>query len=47
VTAAVVGARSPGEIGEDVGYLAIAVPDSVFDELADEGLIPAVAGGKQ
>ncbi len=47
VTAAVVGARSPGEIGEDVGYLGIAVPDSVFDELADEGLIPAVAGGVQ
>jgi D-threo-aldose 1-dehydrogenase len=44
VTAAVIGARSPAEIGEDVGYLGITVPDSVFDELEDCGLI-ARAGG--
>jgi D-threo-aldose 1-dehydrogenase len=47
VTAAVVGARSPAEISEDVCYLGIGVPDSVFDELADSGLIPAAAGGTQ
>jgi len=47
VTAAVVGARSPAEIGEDVRYLGIGVPDSVFGELADEGLIPGTAGGTQ
>ncbi len=47
VTAAVVGARSPAEIGEDVRYLGIDVPDAVFGELADCGLIPAVPGGRQ
>jgi len=41
VTAAVVGARSPGEIQADVGYLATQVPDELFDELAAEGLVPA------
>lgn len=40
VTAAVVGARSPGEITDDAGYLAAAVPGPLFDELAAEGLIP-------
>jgi D-threo-aldose 1-dehydrogenase len=39
VTAAVVGARSPGEIGTDVGYLAGQVPDALFEELAAEGLL--------
>jgi D-threo-aldose 1-dehydrogenase len=45
VTAAVIGARSPAEVAEDVRYLGIDVPDSVFGELADEGLIPAAAAG--
>ena len=45
VTAAVIGARSPAEIREDIGYLGITVPDSVFDELADCGLIAAHTGG--
>lgn len=45
VTAAVVGVRSPAEVGADVSCLDIEVPDSVFDELVDEGLIPADAGG--
>jgi D-threo-aldose 1-dehydrogenase len=40
VTAAVVGARSPREISDDAGYLAAAVPGTLFDELAAEGLIP-------
>jgi D-threo-aldose 1-dehydrogenase len=40
VTAAVVGARSPAEIAADAGYLAREVPDALFDELADDGLIP-------
>jgi D-threo-aldose 1-dehydrogenase len=40
VTAAVVGARSPGEITDDAGYLAAPVPATLFDELAAEGLIP-------
>jgi D-threo-aldose 1-dehydrogenase len=40
VTAAVVGARSPGEITDDAGYLAAAVPGRLFDELAAEGLTP-------
>ena len=40
VTAAVVGARSPGEITDDAGYLAAAVPGTLFDELTAEGLIP-------
>jgi D-threo-aldose 1-dehydrogenase len=43
VTAAVVGARSPAEVEEDAGYLAIAIPDSVFDELGTAGVIPAQA----
>ncbi len=43
VTAAVVGARSAGEIQADVGYLATQVPDELFDELAAEGLVPAAA----
>jgi hypothetical protein len=43
VTAAVVGARSPGEIQADVGYLATRVPDELFDELAAEGLVAAAA----
>jgi D-threo-aldose 1-dehydrogenase len=47
VTAAIVGARSPAEIGEDASYLGMQVPDSVFDELADSGLIPAAAAGTQ
>ena len=45
VTAAVIGARSPAEISEDVRYLGIEVPDSVFDELAGCGLIAAHARG--
>ena len=45
VTAAVVGARSPGEIEADAGYLACRVPDALFDELAAEGLIPDPAQG--
>ena len=40
VTAAVVGARSPSEVAEDVGYLSLSVPDSLFSELAAEGLLP-------
>jgi D-threo-aldose 1-dehydrogenase len=39
VSAAVVGARSPGEIDADAGYLADRVPDALFEELAAEGLI--------
>jgi D-threo-aldose 1-dehydrogenase len=45
VTAAVVGARSPGEIEADAGYLACRVPDALFDELAAEGLTPDPARG--
>lgn len=44
VTAVVVGARSAGEITEDVEYLATAVPGDLFPELAAEGLIPAAGG---
>jgi D-threo-aldose 1-dehydrogenase len=44
VTAAVVGARSPGEIIDDSGYLAAPVPGALFDELAAEGLLQQVAG---
>jgi D-threo-aldose 1-dehydrogenase len=47
VTAAVIGARSPAEIAEDVRYLGIEVPGSIFDELADSGLIPVHAGGRR
>jgi D-threo-aldose 1-dehydrogenase len=39
VTAAVVGARSPGEIAEDAGYLDLPFPAGLLDELAAEGLI--------
>jgi aryl-alcohol dehydrogenase-like predicted oxidoreductase len=46
VTAAVVGARSPGEIQADAGYLAAQVPDALFEELASEGLIPGAAAGE-
>jgi D-threo-aldose 1-dehydrogenase len=41
VCAAVVGARTPDEITEDVGYLATAVPEQLWAELARDGLIPA------
>jgi D-threo-aldose 1-dehydrogenase len=43
VTAAVVGARSAEEIRADAGYLAADVPDELFAELAEAGLIPAGA----
>jgi D-threo-aldose 1-dehydrogenase len=43
VTAAVVGARSPGEISSDAGYLATQVPEALFDELAADGLIQGAA----
>jgi D-threo-aldose 1-dehydrogenase len=44
VAAAVVGARTPAEIRQDVGYLAAAVPEQLWADLAREGLIPAGAG---
>jgi len=40
--AAVIGARSPAEITKDAGYLAAAVPDRLYKELARDGLIPAL-----
>ena len=43
VTAVVVGARTAAEVAEDVGYLAAAVPEELFGELAAEGLTPAAA----
>jgi D-threo-aldose 1-dehydrogenase len=49
VTAAVVGARLPGEIRDDAGYLSDSLPDAVFDELIGEliaeGLVTDPAGG--
>jgi D-threo-aldose 1-dehydrogenase len=47
VTAAVVGARSPGEVADDSGYLSAPVPGALFDELAAEGLLGQVAGGQR
>ena len=50
VTAVVVGARSAGEIMEDVSYLSADVPEDLFTELNEQGLIsapgaePGVAG---
>jgi D-threo-aldose 1-dehydrogenase len=44
VTAAVVGARSPGEVRDDAGYLAGHVPDTLFADLAAEGLIQLPPG---
>jgi D-threo-aldose 1-dehydrogenase len=41
VTAALIGARSPEEIREDLGFLTADVPDEVFARLAAEGLLPA------
>jgi len=41
VTAVVVGARTAAEVTEDVGYLAVDVPEELFGELAAEGLTPA------
>jgi D-threo-aldose 1-dehydrogenase len=41
VTAVVVGARSAGEITEDVSYLTADVPEDLFTELNEQGLIPA------
>jgi D-threo-aldose 1-dehydrogenase len=40
VTAVVVGARDAAEVIEDVGYLTMAVPAELFDELAAEHLMP-------
>jgi D-threo-aldose 1-dehydrogenase len=40
VTAVVAGARSADEITEDAAWLTAAVPDGLFPDLADEGLIP-------
>jgi D-threo-aldose 1-dehydrogenase len=49
VTAAVVGARSPGEIRDDAGYLSPSLPGRLFDELLDElaadGLVTGPPGG--
>jgi D-threo-aldose 1-dehydrogenase len=42
VTAVVVGARSAGEITEDVSYLTAAVPEDLFIELNELGLTPAL-----
>jgi D-threo-aldose 1-dehydrogenase len=50
VTAVVVGARSAGEITEDAGYMSAGVPEDLFTELNEQGLIappatpPGVAG---
>jgi D-threo-aldose 1-dehydrogenase len=40
VTAVVAGARNAAEVTEDVRWLTAAVPDGLFPELAEEGLIP-------
>jgi D-threo-aldose 1-dehydrogenase len=45
VTAALVGARTPGEITADAGYLSAQVPDALFRELAAAGLIPETDQG--
>lgn len=42
VTAVVVGARSPDEVTAAVDALAAPVPDGLWDDLTDRGLIPAV-----
>jgi len=39
VTAAVVGARTPGEMAEDAGYLGRPLPPGLLGELAAEGLV--------
>ncbi len=44
VTAVVVGARSAAEVAQDVEWLAAAVPDALWDELAAAGLVPPPAG---
>lgn len=40
VTAVVVGARSPEEIEESAALLARPVPDRLWSELRDEGVVP-------
>lgn len=40
-TAVLVGARSAGEIEADVELVNLAIPDGLWSELADEGLLPA------
>jgi D-threo-aldose 1-dehydrogenase len=40
VTAVVAGARSAAEVTEDAAWLATAVPDGLFPDLAEQGLIP-------
>jgi D-threo-aldose 1-dehydrogenase len=40
VTAVVAGARSAAEVTEDAAWLMAAVPDGLFSELAEQGLIP-------
>jgi D-threo-aldose 1-dehydrogenase len=39
VTAAVIGARTPGEMAEDAGYLGRPLPGGLLGELAAEGLV--------
>lgn len=39
VTAALVGARTPQEITQDVEYLTTNVPDAVYEDLAAAGLL--------
>ena len=40
VTAVIAGARSAAEVTEDAAWLTAAVPDELFPELAEQGLIP-------
>ena len=45
ITAAVIGARTAAEITEDAGYLDLRIPETLFEELAGDGLIPAATRG--
>lgn len=44
VTAVVVGARNPREVAEDVTYLDTDIPEELYRELDDRGLVPSLAG---
>jgi D-threo-aldose 1-dehydrogenase len=47
VTGVVVGARTPDEVRDNVMNLSVEVPDALFDELGERGLVSPATRTKQ